>query len=584
MASSQEDTDAIQDPNIEQVVLSDNSEMDQILIAIPEASFPKVLEEISAHSEIQDIVYKKDMTPNQTTKEAQEIAPRNKFYRQIRQAFGNFIAQIGNAILDPDEDEDEELSKNIAQLSLDTMTALFPKFVPTLQNTREDPNIVPSQSLQNDDKLPNLQTTESKTAIEIDLLTTFDEDITDMNEVLDALNAEASKLGYCFKKGPSYKSKDLQYASIYCKYKQRNKKKDRKRDENTSDISDEEDLKDDKGLNIPNSKNKTLLCEAFYRFRYNKETRTYFLNTFDQIHSHKAIDIQKTTQPMIKDLHSFKKKRPIIDILRCLESKYHCTLDYKQVYYEFRKIKPLFGPEDCSNFINYLQSIYSSLEYLVDDSNGLCKFIFATPAMKTNYKLFGDVLLLDATYKTNQYQVPLIAFSGVAKDGKNVLFGIALVNNETYETYSWCLKAFFKLHEDKLPNVAVTDGDLAIAKAVKNHNFAFTHFLCQWHFKRNLNTHFAFLKRNNEDMYNCIMRLPDIETVSEFMTESEIVQTFLETLNSSEKINEYFENILGFKTKWALAYRSEVFSAGVNTTSRAESMNRLIKRICQERF
>ena len=106
---------------------------------------------------------------------------------------------------------------------------------------------------------------------------------------------------------------------------------------------------------------------------------------------------------MIEDLHSFSKKRPIIDLLRCLESKYHCTLDYKQVYYEIRKIKPLFGPEDCNNFINYLKSICSPLEYLVDDSNVLHKFIFATTAMKTNYKLFGDVLLLDATYKTNQY-------------------------------------------------------------------------------------------------------------------------------------------------------------------------------------
>ena len=117
-------------------------------------------------------------------------------------------------------------------------------------------------------------------------------------------------------------------------------------------------MKDDK-LNV--TKTKNLQCEAFYRFRYNNETKTYFLNTFSQIYSHKAIDIQKITQPMIEDLHSFRKKRPIIDI-------------------------------------------------------------FATPAMKTNYKLFCDVLLLDVTYKTNQYQVPLIAFSGVARDGKNVQY------------------------------------------------------------------------------------------------------------------------------------------------------------------
>ena len=47
---------------------------------------------------------------------------------------------------------------------------------------------------------------------------------------------------------------------------------------------------------------------------------------------------------------------------------------------------------------------------------------FVSPIMKYNYDLFGGVVLIDSTYQTNIYNVPLVIFSGIACDGKNIIF------------------------------------------------------------------------------------------------------------------------------------------------------------------
>ena len=55
--------------------------------------------------------------------------------------------------------------------------------------------------------------------------------------------------------------------------------------------------------------------------------------------------------------------------------------------------------------------------------------------MHRNYNLYHDVVFMDATYSANTQSMPLIVFTGLNNEGKNVLLGYALVQRETYETY-----------------------------------------------------------------------------------------------------------------------------------------------------
>ena len=45
-------------------------------------------------------------------------------------------------------------------------------------------------------------------------------------------------------------------------------------------------------------------------------------------------------------------------------------------------------------------------------------YFFATKVMEENYRLFGDIILIDSTYQTNIYKVPLVLFTGISVEGK----------------------------------------------------------------------------------------------------------------------------------------------------------------------
>lgn len=47
---------------------------------------------------------------------------------------------------------------------------------------------------------------------------------------------------------------------------------------------------------------------------------------------------------------------------------------------------------------------------------------------------------MDATYKTNKYDLHLTIVSGVSSENKNVILAIAFVQRETAEVYEWLLK------------------------------------------------------------------------------------------------------------------------------------------------
>ena len=89
-------------------------------------------------------------------------------------------------------------------------------------------------------------------------------------------------------------------------------------------------------------------------------------------------------------------------------------------------------------------------------------------------------MMMDCTYKTNSYKLPLAVFTRIANDGRNLLFAMTLINDETLEIFDWLLKSFVDIQK-KLPKLFVTDGDPAICKAATSYRPTAKHFMCTWH-------------------------------------------------------------------------------------------------------
>ncbi|GJT87120.1 FAR1-related sequence 5-like protein [Tanacetum coccineum] len=76
-------------------------------------------------------------------------------------------------------------------------------------------------------------------------------------------------------------------------------------------------------------------------------------------------------------------------------------------------------------------------------------------------------------------------FTGIDHNQRCVTFGAALISDETTESFSWMLEAFFKMHK-KQPPFAEADQDGALRNVVLKVFPDSHHRLCMWHITEKL--------------------------------------------------------------------------------------------------
>jgi hypothetical protein len=65
------------------------------------------------------------------------------------------------------------------------------------------------------------------------------------------------------------------------------------------------------------------------------------------------------------------------------------------------------------------------------------------------YKQHPNTLLLDCTYKTTRYNIPLLKFRGVTSNDKNVALGCAFLENEQSKgSMKWSIDCLREMFDD----------------------------------------------------------------------------------------------------------------------------------------
>ena len=196
--------------------------------------------------------------------------------------------------------------------------------------------------------------------------------------------------------------------------------------------------------------------------------------------------------------------------------------------------------------------------------------------MLNDYSKFSDILLIDTTYNTNFYSIPLVVFCGVNNNYQNVLFGLALINDETIATYRWVLRNFLELTQIN-PQLVITDNDHALKSAIREEFAGVPHRLCGWHVARSLRRNLNFISSEHKGIKDKIFGLPYVDDQETFDKYQEEIIKFLTDHNYAKSL-EYLKDLLNYKHQWAKAYYPLIFDGGISTTSRVESLNAEIKR------
>lgn len=77
---------------------------------------------------------------------------------------------------------------------------------------------------------------------------------------------------------------------------------------------------------------------------------------------------------------------------------------------------------------------------------------------------FLDIVIVDATYKRNRFNLPLVNVIGVNNFGHNIMLAFGLFSNETLDSYTWFFGELKKAWRGKNPLNFVIDGSETMKK------------------------------------------------------------------------------------------------------------------------
>jgi MULE transposase domain len=142
---------------------------------------------------------------------------------------------------------------------------------------------------------------------------------------------------------------------------------------------------------------------------------------------------------------------------------------------------------------------------------------FAHPKSVELFQQYLEVILMDCTYKTNWFRMPLLNIVGSTGLGTNFYIGFAFFLAEGEGDYMWVLKELKTLMCGKDipdPMVVVTDRELVLINAVSAVFPIALGLLCEWHVSNailvNVKKQKTFVKSSGER---------DVDKEKRFMTQ-----------------------------------------------------------------
>ncbi|XP_048326184.2 protein FAR1-RELATED SEQUENCE 3 [Ziziphus jujuba] len=221
---------------------------------------------------------------------------------------------------------------------------------------------------------------------------------------------------------------------------------------------------------------------------------------------------------------------------------------------------------DAQNLLNYFKKMQAEnpgFYYAIqlDDENRMTNVFWADARSRTAYNYFGDAVIFDTMYRPNQFQVPFAPFTGINHHGQMVLFGCALLLDESESSFTWLFRTWLSAMNDRHPVSITTDQDRAIQAAVA-HVFPETrHCICKWHILREGQERLAHIYLAHPsfygELYSCINFS---ETIEDFESSW---ASLLDRYDLHR--NEWLLAVYNARKQWAPVYFRGTFFASLSS-------------------
>lgn len=115
---------------------------------------------------------------------------------------------------------------------------------------------------------------------------------------------------------------------------------------------------------------------------------------------------------------------------------------------------------DCTlKFVEQLQIKNAGVCYKLetDATNTMLSIFWTHARSKLDYRMYGQVISFDTTYSTNRYNMPFAPIIGINGHAKIIVFGWALLKDQSVETFHWLFDTFIEAMDWKKPDLILTD-------------------------------------------------------------------------------------------------------------------------------
>ncbi|KAI3887526.1 hypothetical protein MKX03_032035 [Papaver bracteatum] len=232
----------------------------------------------------------------------------------------------------------------------------------------------------------------------------------------------------------------------------------------------------------------SILCGGDTLWRVSVQNGRHIHDTSESLVGHSSSRLTEEQYEKVVQLRS-SGMRPV-DILVVLQNEYPGISTHMRVIYNaIHKSKRVAseGRTTVQQFMHLCEENGYFSRKRTDNKGEITELFFANPMFVNLENTFHNFVILDNTYKTNMYDMPLL--NVVIHTSTKAVFTVALcfMQFEREGNYVWALERLKELYMyENLPTVFLTDCDQALMNAIKRVFPLSTQLLCSWHINKDM--------------------------------------------------------------------------------------------------
>lgn len=240
------------------------------------------------------------------------------------------------------------------------------------------------------------------------------------------------------------------------------------------------------------------------------------------------------------------------------------------------------GTQDLIDYFKNMQIEDPFFFYTVqvEAAQGMVNFFWRDSRSKVDYMHFRDVLVLDTRTRINKFDKICAVFWGLNHHRQCIIFGCAVLVNQTVDSFNWLLRSFLKAMSWQKPRTIITDVSEEIAHALTVVLPETRHCLPAWSILNSFNKYPSPSidqgdRPGLDDLFSeCVIH---VQSQEEFESKW---NSFIEKSRLHD--DTWFASLYRMRGKWSHAFTKNVFTAGLLSNKNNENARVIFGNLSSE--